>query len=108
MIFQIDIDDEQSVHAAVQRFDEPRDDCVTSRMRQVHKARIAVCEVHHEAVPKLHAVAFWGDVRPALEVRERDAGNLREPSNLLEEGEPLRWRHLLAESAKHHVPHRPR
>ncbi len=94
------------MHAAVQGFDEPCDDRLMGLMCEIHKACIAAREVHHETVPKLHAVTFGRYVGPALKVREHDAGNFREPSNLLEEGEPLLRRHFLAESAKHHVPHR--
>jgi hypothetical protein len=99
MIVQCDIEDEQSVFAAFQRFDEPRADRAMRRMRKVGKARVAALEVHHEAVGEVHAVAFRRDVRSALEVRERDAGNFREPLDLLEKDEAARGLNVAAESA---------
>jgi hypothetical protein len=99
MIVQIDIEDEQSLNAAFQRFDEPRADRAMDRMRKVGKARVAAREIHHDAIGEVHAVAFRGDVGPALEVGERDARDLRQPPDLLEEGEATRSRHFVAESA---------
>jgi hypothetical protein len=99
MIVQIDIEDEQSVNAAFQRFDESRTDCAMGRMREVGNALDAAREIHHEAIGEAQTVSLRRDIGPALEVRERDARNFREPSDLLEEGEATRSRHFAAESA---------
>jgi len=107
MIVQSHIEDEQPANAAFQRFDEPRADCAMRRMRKVGKARVAALKVHHEAIAEVHAVAFRRDVRSALEVRERNAWNFREPPDLLEEGEATRSRHFAAEPAQHDVSHWP-
>ncbi|MFM0323499.1 hypothetical protein PQR16_13735 [Caballeronia glebae] len=85
--------------AAFQRVDEPCADRAMRRMREIREACVAALEVHHEAIGEVQAVAFRGDVGSALEVRERDPGNLREPPDLLEEGEATRSRHFASESA---------
>lgn len=85
--------------AAFQRFDKPRADRAMDRMRKVGKARVTAREIHHEAIGEVHAVAFRRDIGSALEVRERDTGNLPQPPDLLEEGEATRSRHFAAEPA---------
>nr|WP_244197907.1 hypothetical protein [Caballeronia ptereochthonis] len=99
MIVQIDIEDEQSLNAAFQRFDEPRADRAMGRMRKVGEACVAAREIHHEAIAEVQAVSFRRDVGSALKVRECDAGNFGEPPDLLEEGEAARSRHFTAEAA---------
>jgi hypothetical protein len=98
MIFQIDIEDEQSMNAAFQCFDEPRNDRAMSRMREVVKTLVAAFEIHHVAIGKVQTVSLWREVGPALEVRECDLRYLHKPPDLLEEGEATRRRHCTAES----------
>jgi len=85
MIVQCDVEDEQPSNAAFECLDEPLADGAMGRMREIREACGTVREVHHEAIGEVHAEAFGRDVGAALEVREGDAGNFREPSDLLEE-----------------------
>ncbi|MDR6382454.1 hypothetical protein J2802_002874 [Paraburkholderia caribensis] len=99
MIVQIDIEDEQSMNAAFQCFDEPRNDRAMSRMREVVKTLVAAFEIHHEAIGKVQTVSFWRDVWSALKVRKCDLRYFHKPPDLLEEGEATVRRHFTAESA---------
>nr|WP_060857935.1 hypothetical protein [Caballeronia sordidicola] len=106
MAVQSDIEDEQSVNAAFQCFDKPRNDRAMSRMREIDKTLVAAVEIHHEAIGEIQTVSLWRDVWTALEVRECDLRYLRKPPDLLEEGEATRRRHFTAESTQHDVSHR--
>nr|WP_235994022.1 hypothetical protein [Paraburkholderia solitsugae] len=97
MIVQIDIEDEQSMNAAFQCFDESRTDRAMGRMREVGKALVAAREIHHEAIGETQTISLRRDVGPALEVRECDVRYLRKPPDLLEKGEATRSRHFAAE-----------
>ncbi|BFG81638.1 hypothetical protein PTKU46_96720 [Paraburkholderia terrae] len=59
MIVQIDIEDEQSLNAVFQCFNEPCNDRAMSGMREVVKALVAAFEIHHEAIGQVQTVSLW-------------------------------------------------